>query len=339
MKIAHVRERNAPAGSSVAPGCRARRQRPRVGSTSRRRARLWSSTIPAARHNSGALPPADHDAGRPPGARPARRGARARSSRATRGRRRRRGHPGRFGPGLRTADPAPADLPRLLRLRAPRRHDVEAARHGDPRGLVPAADLLLQQRVGDPRARRAGVGAAGIAASSTTSWRWRHSSTRRCATSTRRAARRRSAATWSSTTGARATCSARRRPCGSGPAKGKDFASSIGPWLVTPDELADARTATGYDLCDDRHRQRHRALARHLVLRALQLRRDGRAGLRRRPAAARRPARLWHRRHRLPARDPRRDPEALPRAGRHGHAGDRAPRRADARRSWSARSR
>jgi fumarylacetoacetate (FAA) hydrolase len=35
-----------------------------------------------------------------------------------------------------------------------------------------------------------------------------------------------------------------------GPAKGKDFASSIGPWLVTPDELADARAAgaTGPDL-------------------------------------------------------------------------------------------
>jgi len=33
-----------------------------------------------------------------------------------------------------------------------------------------------------------------------------------------------------------------------GPAKGKDFASSFGPWLVTPDELADARTSTGYDL-------------------------------------------------------------------------------------------
>jgi fumarylacetoacetate (FAA) hydrolase len=33
-----------------------------------------------------------------------------------------------------------------------------------------------------------------------------------------------------------------------GPAKGKDFASSFGPWLVTPDELADRRTATGYDL-------------------------------------------------------------------------------------------
>jgi fumarylacetoacetate (FAA) hydrolase len=33
-----------------------------------------------------------------------------------------------------------------------------------------------------------------------------------------------------------------------GPAKGKDFASSFGPWLVTPDELADKRDGTGYDL-------------------------------------------------------------------------------------------
>jgi len=35
-----------------------------------------------------------------------------------------------------------------------------------------------------------------------------------------------------------------------GPAKGKDFATSVGPWLVTPDELADARApgATGPDL-------------------------------------------------------------------------------------------
>ena len=33
-----------------------------------------------------------------------------------------------------------------------------------------------------------------------------------------------------------------------GPAKGKDFASSIGPWLVTPDELADARSDRGYEL-------------------------------------------------------------------------------------------
>jgi fumarylacetoacetate (FAA) hydrolase len=33
-----------------------------------------------------------------------------------------------------------------------------------------------------------------------------------------------------------------------GPAKGKDFASSLGPWIVTPDELADARQGKGYDL-------------------------------------------------------------------------------------------
>jgi fumarylacetoacetate (FAA) hydrolase len=33
-----------------------------------------------------------------------------------------------------------------------------------------------------------------------------------------------------------------------GPAKGKDFASTIGPWLVTPDELADRRTTKGYEL-------------------------------------------------------------------------------------------
>jgi fumarylacetoacetate (FAA) hydrolase len=33
-----------------------------------------------------------------------------------------------------------------------------------------------------------------------------------------------------------------------GPAKGKDFASSIGPWLVTPDELEDRREGRGYQL-------------------------------------------------------------------------------------------
>jgi len=33
-----------------------------------------------------------------------------------------------------------------------------------------------------------------------------------------------------------------------GPAKGKDFASSFGPCLVTPDELGDVRRATGYEL-------------------------------------------------------------------------------------------
>jgi fumarylacetoacetate (FAA) hydrolase len=33
-----------------------------------------------------------------------------------------------------------------------------------------------------------------------------------------------------------------------GPAKGKDFATTFGPWLVTPDELADARSGKAYRL-------------------------------------------------------------------------------------------
>ncbi len=33
-----------------------------------------------------------------------------------------------------------------------------------------------------------------------------------------------------------------------GPAKGKDFATSLGPWLVTPDELADRAAGRGVDL-------------------------------------------------------------------------------------------
>lgn len=33
-----------------------------------------------------------------------------------------------------------------------------------------------------------------------------------------------------------------------GPAKGKDTATSLGPWLVTPDELSDSRAGKAYDL-------------------------------------------------------------------------------------------
>ncbi len=35
---------------------------------------------------------------------------------------------------------------------------------------------------------------------------------------------------------------------GLGPAKGKDFATGLGPWLVTADEFADRRSGNGYDL-------------------------------------------------------------------------------------------
>jgi fumarylacetoacetate (FAA) hydrolase len=40
----------------------------------------------------------------------------------------------------------------------------------------------------------------------------------------------------------------REMKVGLGPAKGKDFASGLGPWLVTPDELADRRSDKGFDL-------------------------------------------------------------------------------------------
>jgi fumarylacetoacetate (FAA) hydrolase len=40
----------------------------------------------------------------------------------------------------------------------------------------------------------------------------------------------------------------REMKVGLGPAKGKDFATSLGPWLVTTDELADRRAGKAYDL-------------------------------------------------------------------------------------------
>ncbi len=48
---------------------------------------------------------------------------------------------------------------------------------------------------------------------------------------------------------------------GLGPAKGKDFATSIGPALVTPDEIAGARDGKGYDL-EMEARRNGRLLAR-----------------------------------------------------------------------------
>jgi fumarylacetoacetate (FAA) hydrolase len=39
----------------------------------------------------------------------------------------------------------------------------------------------------------------------------------------------------------------KEQPLNMGPAKGKDFATSLGPWLVTPDELDDVRIGSGKD--------------------------------------------------------------------------------------------
>jgi hypothetical protein len=77
-----------------------------------------------------------------------------------------------------------------------------------------------------------------------------------------------------------------------GPAKGKDFCTAIGPWLVTPDELAPYRVPTkpgyagyAYNLRRERTPSQRGQCSRH----GLDLRRDARAlRLRHRPASGRR---------------------------------------------------
>ena len=113
-----------------------------------------------------------------------------------------------------------------------------------------------------------------------------------------------------------------------GPAKGKDFASSFGPWLVTPDELADARRGTGYDLAMTAEVNGTETSRGPLVRRAVLVRRDARARVGRRAPPARRPDRQRDGRDGLPARGPRRDARPLPRARRRGRPARRAPRRA-----------
>ena len=63
---------------------------------------------------------------------------------------------------LRTPGPASAVPPGLLCVRAARRHDVGPPWRRDPGGVVPAADLLLQQRVGNSRSRRRRLGSPRV---------------------------------------------------------------------------------------------------------------------------------------------------------------------------------
>ena len=249
MKIAHVRERHAPAGAPwrlaaalpvadgvAAPGDGQRPRRWLDLEVARRRA-VAADREPRPRPRPP--PPAGDDARRPPRPRAAGRGPRrARRGLRARGDERRRRRPRRRRPRVRPADPAAAEPARLLRVRGPRPDDVGAPRRRGARGLVPPADLLLQQRVGDPRPGRAGLGAGGVDASSTTSWRSRRWSTRRPSTCPPERGEEAIGGytifnDWSARDLQREETVVRL-----GPAKGKDFASSIGPWLVTPDELA-----------------------------------------------------------------------------------------------------
>ena len=82
----------------------------------------------------------------------------------------------------------------------------------------------------------------------TTSWRSARSSTPRPRTCRRSGRKRPSAASSCSTTGRPATCSATSPRSASAPPRARTSPTTIGPWLVTPDELADARAGKGYDL-------------------------------------------------------------------------------------------
>ena len=123
----------------------------------------------------------------------------------------------------------------------------------------------------------------------------------------------------SSTTGRRATSSATRPRSGSGRPRARTSRRSIGPWLVTPDELADARQpGTGYDLAmtatvNGAETSRGRWSDAQFSFGQMIERASADVH-----AAPGRPARQRDGRRRLPPRDPRRDPRPLPRAGRRG---------------------
>ena len=110
------------------------------------------------------------------------------------------------------------------------------------------ADLLLHERLGDPRAGRPDPCARAAATSSTTSWRSRPSSTRPASDlPPERAEEVIGGYTIFDDFSAR-DLQREEMALHLGPAKGKDFASAFGPYLVTPDELADRRQGTGFDL-------------------------------------------------------------------------------------------
>ena len=111
-----------------------------------------------------------------------------------------------------------------------------------------------------------------------------------------------------------------------GPAKGKDFATSIGPWLVTPDELADRRSATGFDLAmtatvNGVETSRGTWSSIHFSFGQMLERASADVQLRPGDLLGQRDGWRW-----LPARDPRGDDRPLPRARRRGGAPDRGAR-------------
>ncbi len=130
----------------------------------------------------------------------------------------------------------------------------------------------------------------------TSSWRWLRGARPRRLVASERRPRSRSSATRSSTTGPPAISSPARCRSGLGPAKGKDFATSFGPWIVTADELPGVARPRLPGL-----RQRRADRSRQPGEHALVVRPDDRLRLSGLGGAGRRPARLGHDgRRRLP---------------------------------------
>ena len=123
-----------------------------------------------------------------------------------------------------------AERPRLLRLRGPRRRRRAAARPRDRPVLVRGARLLLLEPGCDPRPGRAGRPPGGDGDA-----RLRARDRGRDRPRRRRRARDRRLHADERLVGARRA--AGEVTVGLGPAKAKDFATSVGPWIVTPDEL------------------------------------------------------------------------------------------------------
>ena len=212
----------------------------------------------------------------------------------------------------------------LLRVRGARRDDVAAPRRRGAGSLVPAADLLLQQRLRDPRAGRAGLGAGRLGgARLRAGGRW----TRRHAGRDLPADRAEEAigGTRSSTTGRPATCAMRQLFARAGQGQGlreldravagdAGRAGSVRGDGVTGPDLAMTADVNGVRrrAADGPTRSSASARCSHVRRptqgcgRATWLDRDGR--------------------RRLPARDPRRDARTVPGAGRRRDAPDRAAR-------------
>ena len=224
MKLAHVRVRHAPAGSpwrlrAAVPGTEERRWLD-LDVARRRLVRAqpsWRTTIRSSASRSPRWTPCSARAAELPGSKaclPSIRLTRTSSSkRPTSG-------------SARRSCVRPASATSMHSKATFARSGSAAARRS--RGLVPPPRLLLQQLVRGPRPRRSRLAAARPATSSTTSWRWRPSSTRLPATCQRTAPRRRSAASRSSTTGRPATCSATRPPSGWVPPRARTSRAASG---------------------------------------------------------------------------------------------------------------